>query len=703
MYRTPCTVVLLSLIAAAASAQAPARPMTFDDIMALRQAGSPVISPDGQQVVFAVNAWEHPNAKPDSGKADTARGDKHEQRSHLWIVPSAGGATRQLTFSERGESQPAWAPDGKTLAFISARGSAVGDEPPKAQIWVLPFDGGEAWQLTTAREGVSSFSWSPDGNRVAYLVADTMPKIDEAKRKRKDDPLVFEANHRLAHVWVTEVATKHATEVAHGDFTVRGAPSWSPDGSMLAFSSSPTPLIRDSRSDAYVVSIATRKLERVSPASDVSSNPVWAPDGQTLAYTILPNSHAAHGDSIMERELGNEHIILYDVRARKTTDAYDPKMDVSAGQLRWSPDGARLTFTSGERAYSALYAYDVASRKLARVIGGTLMRGLSWSKDGRRVAYAMETTTSPADIYVSDAGFATPRKLTTLNPQVANFALGQTEVVMWKSDDGTPVEGVLLKPVGYQAGTRYPLLVEAHGGPTGATGAGFKAGSGSPGQVWAGEGWAVFYPNPRGSTNYGEKFMRANIMDWGGGDYRDIMTGVDHLIQKGIADSTKMAFAGWSYGGYMTAWVVTQTSRFKAARMGAGLSDLQSMYGTTDIPGYIGTFFKGMPTKETLEFYRARSAITFVDNVTTPLLILHGGNDERVPTGQAMELYRALKDRGKIVELVFYPREGHGLSEYYHQVDRMRREHEWITRYTLGGGRDAKPVTSSAGSATPRQ
>ena len=241
-----------------------------------------------------------------------------------------------------------------------------------------------------------------------------------------------------------------------------------------------------------------------------------------------------------------------------------------------------------------------------------------------------------------------------------------------------------MKPVGYREGQRYPLLVEAHGGPTGATTASFKASWGSPGQVWAGRGWAVLYPNARGSTNYGEKFTRANIMDWGGGDYRDIMTGVDAMIARGLADSSKLAFEGWSYGGYMTAWVVSQTGRFKAARMGAGLSDLQSMYGTTDIPGYIGTFFSGIPTQKTLDFYRARSAITFVDNVTTPLLIQHGGSDQRVPTGQSMEYFRALKDRGKTVELVFYPREGHGLAEYYHQLDKMQREYEWITKYTLG-------------------
>jgi len=178
--------------------------------------------------------------------------------------------------------------------------------------------------------------------------------------------------------------------------------------------------------------------------------------------------------------------------------------------------------------------------------------------------------------------------------------------------------------------------------------------------------------------------MRGNVPDWGGGDYRDIMAGVDAMVARGIADGDKLAVSGWSYGGYMTSWVVTQTNRFKAAMEGAGLTDLVSMYGTTDIPGYIASFFNGVPNKQTMEFYRQRSAITFVDNVTTPLLILHGGNDGRVPIGQPMEYFRALKDRGKTVQLVFYPREGHGFSEYYHQMDKVRREFDWINRYTLG-------------------
>ncbi len=675
---TRLSLATLLVVAVSSPAAAQGRPMTIDDMMSLKNVGSPAMAPDGSAIAFTVSAWEHPAAK-----ADTAKGDKHDMRSHVWLVPSAGGEPRQLTFSERGESQPAWSPDGRMLAFVSARGAGTGDDAPKAQIWLMRLDGGEAWKLTDAREGIVGFAWSPDGKQVVYLVNDTLPKGDEAKRKRKDDPLVFESNFRLSHVWVIGADGKGATEVAHGDYTVRGTPSWSSDGARLAFSASPTPMIRDERRDAYVVTLASRQVDKISPAADVQSTPVFSPDGKTLAFAILPQTHKARGDGLVERELANARLVLYDVATKRQKDAHDPKFDVSVGAVQWTPDGKALTFTAGDRAYTSVYRYDVASNAYSKVAEKMLLRGVSMSKDGSRAAFAMETPKAPADIYVSDATFSSPKKLTSMNPQLSELALGETEVVTWKSTDGTPVEGVLLKPVGYEQGKRYPLLVEAHGGPTGAHNAGFKASWGASGQFWAGQGWMVLYPNPRGSTGYGEKFMRGNLMDWGGGDYRDIMTGVDYLVATGRADSSKMAFAGWSYGGYMTAWTVSQTARFKAAMMGAGLSDLQSMYGTTDIPGYIGTFFSGMPTKETLDFYRARSAITYVDNVKTPLLILQGGSDERVPTGQSMEYYRALKDRGKTVELVFYPREGHGLGEYYHQMDKIQREYEWISRFTL--------------------
>ncbi|HEY9226663.1 MAG TPA: hypothetical protein VIP11_08460, partial [Gemmatimonadaceae bacterium] len=376
------------IAASTARAQSAKRPMTFADIFDLKGVGAVAIAPNGSSVAYAVSAWEHPNAKlaTDPTKPDTAKGDRHETRSHIWLVPTSGGAPRQLTFSERGESAPAWSPDGKSLAFLSARGTG---ETVRAQIWILPMEGGEAYQLTSSKEAITGFAWSKDGARIAFLAVDSLTKVDEAKRARRDDPQVFESGFRLSHAWVVDVATKKATEILHGDYTVKGAPTWSPDGTRLAFQASPTTMLRETRTDAYVVTIADHKTETISLKPDVQSTPAWSPDGRTLAYTTLPQSHTARADSISDVQIGNSHLVLYDVAAKTTRDVYDPKADVSAGTPTWSADGKRLLFVTGERAFNAVYSHDVATGKLTRIIDKQLVRGLSISRDGNSVAFAM--------------------------------------------------------------------------------------------------------------------------------------------------------------------------------------------------------------------------------------------------------------------------------------------------------------------------
>lgn len=679
------TSLLLGALLLPAALVAQPRGLDDADIMRLKAVGGVALSPDGGTVLYTVSGWEHPNAR-----GDTALGDRHERRSHVWRVSAAGGPARQLTYGERGESQPSWAPDGRTIAFVAARGTGTGDDAPRPQLWLLPADGGEARQLTTARDGVSAYSWSPDGGRIAYVTTDTLTREEEARRRRRDDAQLYEGNFRLNHLWVVEVESGTAIKVTSGAFTVSGAPSWSPDGRFLAFAASPTPMIRDERRDAYVVEIATKVVDRLSTASDVESTPQFSPDGATLVYTIVPQEFTPRQDGIPPRTLRNARLVLFERATRTLTNLARPDFDVSAGQPRWAPDGKRIWFTASDRVYQSLYEFDLATRRYSKRSDKALVSGLSASRDGSTLALVIDAPDVPAEVYVQSGEAWAPRRVTTTNAWLAERALGRSEVLTWKSKDGREVEGVLLYPVGYTAGTRVPLVVSAHGGPTAAHTNGFKGGT-SPGQTYAARGWAVFYPNPRGSTGYGEWWMRANTGDWGGGDYRDIMTGVDALIARGIADSSKMAFEGWSYGGYMTSWVVSQTGRFKAAMMGAGLPSLLSMAGTTDIPGYIQTFFgqpqyDGSIVNANIRKYLERSGISYSDKVTTPLLILHGGNDERVPIGQPMEFYRALKERGKTTELVFYPREGHGLSEYYHQLDRMKREYEWLAKYTLGQG-----------------
>jgi dipeptidyl aminopeptidase/acylaminoacyl peptidase len=664
-----------------------AQPRGLDDadIMRLKAVGGVSLSPDGAKVLYTISAWEHPAAR-----GDTALGDRHERRSHVWLIPATGGTPRQLTYGERGESQPSWSPDGSTIAFVTARGAGTGDDAPRPQLWLLPADGGEARQITTARDGVTGYAWSPDGAHIAYLTTDTLTREQEAKRRRRDDPQVYEGDFRLSHIWVVNIASGKATKVTSGAFTVSGAPSWSPDSKRLAFAASPTPMIRDERRDAYVVDVATQTIERITTTNDVEGTPQFSPDGKQLAYAMLPHEFAPHKDGIMPRTLRNAKLVTYDLAKRTLTNLGRPDFDVSAGQPRWSPDGKELWFTASDRVYQSLYAYDFATRNYVKRSRNALVGGLSPSKDGRTLALVIDAAEMPAEVYVQQGAEWSPRRITTTNGWLADRTLGKSEVMTWKSKDGREVEGVLLYPVGYQPGSKVPLVVSAHGGPTGAHTNGFKGGT-SPGQTYAARGWAVLYPNPRGSTGYGEWWMHANTNDWGGGDYRDIMTGVDAVIARGIADSSKMAFEGWSYGGYMTSWVVSQTGRFKSAMMGAGLPSLLSMAGTTDIPGYINTFFgqpqyDGSIVNANIRKYLERSGISYSDKVTTPLLILHGGNDERVPIGQPMEFYRALKDRGKTTELVFYPREGHGFTEYYHQLDRMKREYEWLAKFTLGQG-----------------
>jgi dipeptidyl aminopeptidase/acylaminoacyl peptidase len=678
------TVVLAALLLPLALPAQARRPFTDADIMRLAGVGSVAMAPDGSRILYTVTAWEHPNAR-----GDTALGDRHERRSHVWLVSTDGGSARQLTTGERGESQPQWAPDGATITFVAARGTGTGDDAPRPQIWQLPVDGGEATVLTSARGGVTAYAWSPDGRAIAYVTPDTVSRDEEARIRRRDDAQVYEDDFRLAHLWVLDVATKTARKVTSGDFTVRGAPSWSPDGAWLAFDASPTPMIRDQRRDAYVVSVATGTVERLTRTTDVQSTPAFSPDGRTLAFTILPHEWKPNGDGIMPRTLGNARIVTWDVATKALTDHGQRTFDVDAGALQWSPDGSQLWFTASDRVWRSVFSLDVAARTYTQRTRERLVTGVSLNRDGSRVAFTIDTPEDATEVYVATALDAEPRRLTTTNAWLTEVALGRSEVIRWKSRDGNEVEGVVLYPVGYTAGTRVPLVVSAHGGPTAAHVNGFRGGTG-PSQTWASRGWAVLYPNPRGSTGYGAQFMRANINDWGGGDYRDIMAGVDELVRRGVADADRLAFEGWSYGGYLTSWVVSQTGRFKAAMMGAGLPSLLSMAGTTDIPGYIATFFNGYPqydgslVNKNIRFYLERSAISYSDRITTPLLILHGANDERVPIGQPMEFYRALKDRGKTVELVFYPREGHGLSEYYHQLDRMQREYAWMAQHTLG-------------------
>jgi dipeptidyl aminopeptidase/acylaminoacyl peptidase len=626
--------------------------MTVEDVIALKSVNDAQISPDGQWVAYTVT---HADLEQNANDAD------------IWLVSTKGSEPVRLTTNKKNDTSPRWSPDGRRLAFVSAR-----DDKP--QIYLMSPFGGEPERLTETKGGVRQFVWSPDGKSIAY-VSDHEPTAEEEQRtKEKDDAVVVDSDYKFTRLWVLDLAAPKPRLIATGDGVVSD-PQWSPDGTRLAYVTHPTPRADDnSLSDIWTVSAVAGSPRKLLENPGPDNSPRWSPDGSQIAFVTSARSDVRQGRlAVIPAAGGTPRMIA-------PTFLYQPSAPA------WSPDGRTIHFGASVKTTTQLFAVPAVGgtpRALSHV-SGTIAGG-TLSRDAGTIAYTQGDAQHPADVHVArvDATLLNPTKLTDHNPQVTGLALGRSEVVTWKSADGMPMDGILIYPVGYEAGRRFPLVAAIHGGPSGVWTQSFAGNWANAGQVLASQGFAVFYPNPRGSSAYGEQFLRANIKDWGTGDYRDIQSGIDSLIARGIADSTRLAQSGWSYGGYMTAWTLTQTNRFKALVVGAGLTDMFSMHSTNDLPTTVEHYFGAEPWNDTTE-YRKRSAMTFIKNARTPTLILHGQADQRVPIGQSQELYVGLRKNGVPVQLVFYPREPHGLQEPRHQLDKMKRENEWIRRWVLG-------------------
>jgi dipeptidyl aminopeptidase/acylaminoacyl peptidase len=703
MKRIAATFVLsLTVLATICPAQQK-RPMTFEDVLALKSVSDTQISPDGKWVAYVVTSAD---MKEDANDAD------------VWLVSTSGGEPIRLTTSKKNDNQPRWSPDGKRIAFVSAR-----EEKP--QIFLISPFGGEATRLTDSKSGVQSFQWSPGGDRIAYVAQQELTPDEEKKQKDKDDSQVIDQNFKFSRLWVIDVETRKASEVVKGEFTVSD-PQWSPDGKSIAFVTNPTPKADDgSLSDIWVMDLAPaasgevgdlqkkvtdleETLATLMPAGDRNyfrvmevrsqiaalqnkmdhksglrklvdnegpdSSPRWSPDGKQIAYLSR---------DLKNGEIGQQRLTVIAAEGG-TPREIAPAFEYQPGPAKWSPDGKTIYFTAGVRTESRMFSVASTGGDATRLgdISGVI-NNASFSRDGSTLAFTKSDTQHPDDVYVVRIPMGQITKLTDHNPQVREFALGSSEVVRWDSKDGKQIEGIVIYPAGYEQGKRYPTVAAIHGGPAGVWAQSFPGSWANFGHVWAGKGWVVFYPNIRGSSSYGEKFLLSNVRDWGAGDYRDAQTGLDYLIARGIADPDKLAQSGWSYGGYMTAWTLTQTNRFKAVVVGAGLTDMFSMYSTDDLQRLLVAYFGAEPWND-VEAYRRASAMTFIKQARTPTLILHGGSDTRVPPSQAQELYMGLRQNGVPVEMVVFPREPHGLQEPRHRLDKMRREYSWCSKYVLG-------------------
>ncbi|HEX9984269.1 MAG TPA: S9 family peptidase [Thermoanaerobaculia bacterium] len=619
--------------------------LSIEDYVTLTHISSPKLTPDGKRIAYVVN------------RADMERS---AYDAEIWLAEADGSRNLQLTSAPGNDNTPRWSPDGKRLAFLSEREG-------RAQIFVINPDGGEAAKLTSEPTAIRTFDWSPDGKSIAFLRMEGPSPEEEKRIKEREDVRIADVDDKHVHLYVADVATRAVRRLTRGAFSIYGF-DWSPDGKTIAFDRAPVGGLDGMyRTDLYLLSVEDGTQTPLLARGGLDRGPRFSPDGKELAFV----STSGIDDWLAEQHV---NVLRLDGGAAPAvvSRAYGRTPE---SLLHWTPEG--IFFEGPWNTTTQLYRINGTN-----VTDLTKFEGLSADPDvaNGRVVFVRQSLTSPPELYVTDLATFAPRRITNHNERFRDRQLGATRVIRWKNPkDGLEIEGLLTLPVGYREGTRVPLLVFVHGGPASRFDQGYLGYLGptyAP-HALAANGFAILRPNVRGTGGYGEAFKQANRQDWGGMDWLDVNAGIDKVIADGIADPDRLGLMGWSYGGYLATWSLSQSKRFKAVSIGAPVVDLISFHGTSDIRDFIPTYFPKMP----LPLLQERSPLLRLTEVNVPVLIQHGADDDRVPLSQGTMLYRRLDELGADVTFVTYPRSAHGVREPKLRIDVARRNLEFFTKH----------------------
>ena len=597
-------------------------------------------------------------------------GEKSEYLNQIWLSDTKINNIRQFTYHEKSSTHPRFSPDGSYLAFLSAR-------TEKTQIWIMQVDGGEAWQFSYEKQGVGLFKWSPSGDKIAFIMTDPKTEQEEKDKKEKRDVILVDQNFKYSHIYLKSFLAKKdtskASRITDGTYHITDF-NWNPNNKTIVFSHTIEPTINSQfvSGDISVVNIKTKTVKDIVTWEGKDENPIFTPNGKLIVFT-------SDGEKIKAIGLSDAYQISSNGGKPKKL-AETPNRNASI--ISVSADNNYVFVADANRTKSEVYKISLNSSNISPMLN---LKGRvsspKLSDDSKKIVFVKQELDKPSEVFISQLNTINPKQISNFNPTKDFPKLAKTEIITWKSKDGLEIEGLITYPTKYKKRKKYPLAVIIHGGPAGVFSETFTGARSIYNiEYFASNGYAVLRPNPRGSTGYGKDFRFANFKDWGFGDYEDIMSGVDKVIDMGVADPNRLAVMGWSYGGYMTSFVVTRTNRFKAASMGAGLPNLVSMTTTTDIPDYLVAHMGG-EFWDDYETYEKHSAIYRIDKVQTPTQVIHGANDLRVPFTQGQEFYVALKRKGVPTEMVVYPRTPHGPREPKLLMDVSPRILTWLDKY----------------------